>query len=244
MDGSEGTDPKNGQTSTSASGVGFVSGVGTPWNPIVLELFVVTAKAKQPESVPGLDLQQSQILLSPKQGNSAADHTSHFMYRTIPEVFSSDLARNIHLAMERQMSNPDVLMTDVHGRAHIGPQKSVELIVGRINREYSNAVGDNIRNGFFGSLGFIILGDLGSFIGAGVDNAAAAAVATRGSLASQNPTIGPKSPPSRSWGLGANSGTNGGMNAAKGEVVGFMAHLSRQLNGKVNLLNAVGQPNR
>lgn len=27
------TDPKSGQTSTSASGVGFVSGVGTPWNP-------------------------------------------------------------------------------------------------------------------------------------------------------------------------------------------------------------------
>jgi hypothetical protein len=169
------------------------------------ELAEVVVTAKAPDTVsgsaPGAELQQSQLILSPQQGSVAADALSVYMYRPLPEqLFESEGARMVQLTQEQLVQNPDVLNADVYGVGHMGPRSSVQRAVGLINQEYSNAVGDNIRGGFFGALGYTIAGDRGSFVGAGVDNAAAAGAAIKGGIP-QKPVNVPQPPPNTGIGL-------------------------------------------
>jgi RHS repeat-associated protein len=199
-----------------------------------LEEVVVTAKA--PETVsgsaPGSDLQQSQIILSPQQGNVTADALSVFMYRPLPEqLFESEEARMMQLAQEQLVQNTDVLTADVYGVGHMGPQASVQRSVGLINREYSNAVGDNIRGGFFGALGYTIAGDRGSFVGAGVDNAAAAGAAIKGGIP-QKPVTVPQPPPNTGIGL-ANRGEVQSLGAGRTAVKQWLQNVGNLERGQL-----------
>lgn len=68
--------------------------------------------------------------------------------------------------------NQTILAADIFGTGHIGPRYIVEANIAAIRRNYHNAVGDNIRGGPFGAVGYLIGGDKGSFYGAVADNVA------------------------------------------------------------------------
>jgi RHS repeat-associated protein len=67
---------------------------------------------------------------------------------------------------------PQILMADIYGNGHIGPQSVVKANVTLIRQKYYNAVADNIAGGPFGAAGYLIGGDKGSFAGAAVDGMA------------------------------------------------------------------------
>ncbi|HWJ29474.1 MAG TPA: polymorphic toxin type 43 domain-containing protein, partial [Flavisolibacter sp.] len=75
-------------------------------------------------------------------------------------------------AAKSAKSDPTVVESDMFGTAQIGPKSVVEAKINAIRSEYNTAVGDNIRNGLGGALGYIFGGDRGSFKGAVVDNVA------------------------------------------------------------------------
>jgi hypothetical protein len=65
-----------------------------------------------------------------------------------------------------------IAMADIHGNGWIGPRSTVVANVAAVKQEYINAVGDNIRGGLFGAVGYLAAGDKGSFAGAAVDGVA------------------------------------------------------------------------
>ncbi len=68
-----------------------------------------------------------------------------------------------------KLPEEQVLMADIHGDGHIGPKREVERKVAAIKQERINRTGENIANGPFGALGYILGGDKGSDVGAHVD---------------------------------------------------------------------------
>lgn len=62
-----------------------------------------------------------------------------------------------------------ILKADIYGTGHIGPRKMLMQFLLLLNKEYVNAVFENIRGGPFGAAGYHIGGEKGSFKGAVVD---------------------------------------------------------------------------
>ncbi len=75
--------------------------------------------------------------------------------------------------------DPEILARDIFGVGHIGRESYILPKIARIRNEYFNAVGENIRGGFFGSTTYLIWGNEASFIGAGLDNTFSAFLALR-----------------------------------------------------------------
>jgi RHS repeat-associated protein len=90
---------------------------------------------------------------------------------------------NLEQQQRTNWQQQTILAPDIFGNGHIGPRKEVELKINAIQWNYYQAVGDNIRGGFFGSAGYMIDGEEGSFVGARVDQAVQAGAAL------QRPTV-------------------------------------------------------
>lgn len=69
---------------------------------------------------------------------------------------------------ERQ-ENQVVLSADSRGMGYIGPRRIVRDQIRRANFGYKMEVGNNIRGGIFGAIGYGLGGDEGSYVGAGFD---------------------------------------------------------------------------
>jgi len=66
-----------------------------------------------------------------------------------------------------------IAMADINGHGWIGPAQSYVLPnVAAVKQQYKDAVGDNIRGGLFGTVGYLAGGDKGSFVGATFDGVA------------------------------------------------------------------------
>ncbi|HVU56937.1 MAG TPA: RHS repeat-associated core domain-containing protein [Puia sp.] len=63
----------------------------------------------------------------------------------------------------------EIWATDIHGSGWIGLRSKVEASIEARRQEYVAAVGENIRNGPGGAIGYLIDGPRGSFVGATVD---------------------------------------------------------------------------
>jgi hypothetical protein len=62
--------------------------------------------------------------------------------------------------------NQEILTRDFYGQTIIGKRSDVEYHVNMQRLQYNEAIGDNIRGGFFGAMGYWIGGDKGSYVGA------------------------------------------------------------------------------
>jgi len=118
------------------------------------------------------------------------------------------LYHSIHEAEEKvapkiRQLNEIIAVSDIYGNGHIGPSYIVKQKLGRIRTEYVNAVGENIRGGIFGLIGYMLDGDRGSFTGAGLDNAIAAGTVLKPTLKNINVST-PKSPTTISEKSGVN----------------------------------------
>ncbi|MHA4810293.1 RHS repeat domain-containing protein [Flavitalea flava] len=78
-------------------------------------------------------------------------------------------ATNIKPALGR-IREDDILMKDVYGQGIIGPRSVVEKIVGRTWEEHFVQVGDNVKSGLGGSIGYLAAGEKGAQVGAAADN--------------------------------------------------------------------------
>jgi len=76
-----------------------------------------------------------------------------------------------------ELSKPKIMTQGRFGNVHTGTAEEVELKERIVNMQYADQVLSNIAGGFFGALGYYAGGEEGSFVGAEVDNAAAAVVA-------------------------------------------------------------------
>lgn len=74
------------------------------------------------------------------------------------------------LKQEAAYNNETILAADMYGNGHIGPRYIVKSNIAAIRQNYVNAVGDNIRGGPGGAIGYLVAGDKGSFYGAVGDN--------------------------------------------------------------------------
>jgi RHS repeat-associated protein len=66
--------------------------------------------------------------------------------------------------------DPEVVEGDIFGVAHIGRQSVVQAQVNGVRAEYNEQIGNNIRGGLGGAVGYLIAGDKGSYYGAVIDN--------------------------------------------------------------------------
>jgi RHS repeat-associated protein len=69
-------------------------------------------------------------------------------------------------------NNEIILKADIFGNGHIGRREYVQDEVRIINRDYYNAVGENIAGGPFGAAGYYLNREKGSFAGAALDQIA------------------------------------------------------------------------
>jgi RHS repeat-associated protein len=65
--------------------------------------------------------------------------------------------------------NQDILTKDFYGQTIIGKRSDVEHVTTMQRLTYNESVGENIRGGFFGSVGYLLGGDRGAFIGGAFD---------------------------------------------------------------------------
>jgi RHS repeat-associated protein len=113
-------------------------------------------------------------------------------------AIKSGLTRQFEAQVKLTLTPPkareiEILVWNTYrNQAQIG---RVSVVVGNINAartNYYNAVGENIRGGFFGSAGYILKGEAGSFYGAALDGVAMSFVglpAGRSSVLSKNKGI-------------------------------------------------------
>jgi len=88
---------------------------------------------------------------------------STFVYKVTP-VLKKDNVYTVPPPRE-----PDVLMVDVYGRGVIGKQSDVKAEVNAAWAENFERVGDNVKSGFGGSIGYLANGPRGAAIGAAAD---------------------------------------------------------------------------
>jgi RHS repeat-associated protein len=109
-----------------------------------------------------------------KTGGIVSDATS--VNSNLPPLTPEE--RRIHEWRMQTIAAPDIF-----GNGHIGPRKDVEAKINRIKWNYYQQVGENVSEGVFGSAGYLIDGEEGSFVGAKVDQAVQAGAAL------QRPTV-------------------------------------------------------
>lgn len=63
-------------------------------------------------------------------------------------------------------------MADIYGNGHMGPEAIVKDQLAYIKDEHDEAVASSIKGGLGGSIGYLINGEKGAFIGAGIDGVA------------------------------------------------------------------------
>jgi RHS repeat-associated protein len=71
-----------------------------------------------------------------------------------------------------QPGNQHILTRDFYGQTIIGKRSDVENFITNQRLRHNEAVGENVRGGFFGAMGYWGWGDRGSFVGAFFDQAA------------------------------------------------------------------------
>jgi hypothetical protein len=91
---------------------------------------------------------------------------------------SSDGWKLVYLKITNQaispitINNPHkeiIAASDMYGNGHIGERSVVLSNIKGIRDEYRDAVGENIKGGLFGALGYYTAGEKGTFVGAAVD---------------------------------------------------------------------------
>ncbi len=87
----------------------------------------------------------------------------------LPTFLTFSTSNSLFIAKPKEQQ---ILMPDIFGTGHIGTRSIVEKNVKAIAQNYYNAVGDNIRGGPFGAIGYLAAGEKGSFYGAVADNVA------------------------------------------------------------------------
>jgi RHS repeat-associated protein len=100
--------------------------------------------------------------------------------------YGVDIGERVEQAPQALRSEPirfeedttPVLMAAPDGSGIIGPRNVVEQRIARLRFQQQLQVGDNIRGGIFGAIGYMVDGDRGSYAGAAVDGLAMAASAT------------------------------------------------------------------
>ena len=68
-----------------------------------------------------------------------------------------------------KIKEPEILMPDIYGNGHIGPQSVVRENVAIIKQNYYNAVANNIAGGVFGAADYLLNPKGGGFKGAALD---------------------------------------------------------------------------
>ncbi|SHN08130.1 RHS repeat domain-containing protein [Chitinophaga sp. CF418] len=82
-------------------------------------------------------------------------------------------AEQIRIQSEKwKYPEPHILLADIYGNGHMGPESIVRQNVAAIKNEHDDAVGAAIAAGPFGAVGYSIWGDKGAFIGSGIDGGA------------------------------------------------------------------------
>jgi hypothetical protein len=100
---------------------------------------------------------------------SIAPGNNRFLY--LPRYSSAEIER---------YANEQICIADSRGIGYCGPRYIVERQRQRANFGYQWQVGENIRGGPFGAVGYILEGERGSYVGAAFDGLTSAAAGTAG----------------------------------------------------------------
>jgi len=69
---------------------------------------------------------------------------------------------------KEELSKPTIMSQDRFGNVYSGTEENVEKTMILVEQQYQEQVGENVRNSFWGAVGYIADGERGSFIGAGI----------------------------------------------------------------------------
>jgi len=85
---------------------------------------------------------------------------------------SSSVARRFEMESFKTGPDPETIEQDRFGTAHAARRSLVRQNIKAINWEYNSRIGENIKNGPGGAIGYMVAGDKGSYVGATFDNLA------------------------------------------------------------------------
>jgi len=113
--------------------------------------------------IDNIDLDGLEGITSKIQSNGTFSTAQSSTFRVQPQI---------KVATAKVVREETWAMADIHGNGHIGFKSQVLAQVADVKQEYRNAVGDNIRGGLFGALGYYVAGERGTFHGAALDGLA------------------------------------------------------------------------